>query len=388
MIRVGFVITANKASWLGGINYLRTLLTAVTRFGSGDIEPVLFVGHHFDPAARRLLPKVETHETSVLDPRRPGWILRGASIVLSRNDIPTVWLLRRHGIDVISHSGPLGRHPGFPSVSWIPDFQHVHLPEFFSPRELRSRDRQFHRLCDESERVIVSSEAALGDLVTFHTAVAAKARVLHFVVEPPVETGASRDELMARYGLESPFLHLPNQLWAHKNHRVVVEALGFLAREDVNVTIAATGAAEDYRRPGLHAELVGQVREHGVEGRFRLLGRVPYRDVVGLMRASDAVLNPSLFEGWSTTVEEAKSLGKRVVLSDIPVHREQAPAGAVYFPPRNPKALADVLRGVLSDRDAGGEMRRAERAKALMPMRRRDFALGYERIVRDALGAR
>ena len=106
------------------------------------------------------------------------------------------------------------------------------------------------------------------------------------------------------------------------------------------------------------------------------------------MRASDAVLNPSLFEGWSTTVEEAKSLGKRVVLSDIPVHREQAPAGAVYFPPRNPKALADVLRGVLSDRDAGGEMRRAERAKALMPMRRRDFALGYERIVRDALGAR
>jgi glycosyltransferase involved in cell wall biosynthesis len=42
------------------------------------------------------------------------------------------------------------------------------------------------------------------------------------------------------------------------------------------------------------------------------------------MRASTALINPSLFEGWSTTVEEAKSTGTPMILSDLGVHREQA----------------------------------------------------------------
>ena len=71
---------------------------------------------------------------------------------------------------------------------------------------------------------------------------------------------------------------------------------------------------------------------------FRPLGVVPYRDMLGLMRHAVAVINPSLFEGWSTSVEEAKSMGKAVVLSDIPVHREQAPGRGLFFDPRDPDA--------------------------------------------------
>jgi hypothetical protein len=36
------------------------------------------------------------------------------------------------------------------------------------------------------------------------------------------------------------------------------------------------------------------------------------------------------------TVEETKSIGKTIVLSDIPIHREQAPASALYFDPSTP----------------------------------------------------
>jgi glycosyltransferase involved in cell wall biosynthesis len=55
----------------------------------------------------------------------------------------------------------------------------------------------------------------------------------------------------------------------------------------------------------------------------RILGLINYVDVLFLMRSCVAVLNPSRFEGWSSTVEEAKSMGKRLILSSIPVHREQ-----------------------------------------------------------------
>jgi glycosyltransferase involved in cell wall biosynthesis len=53
-----------------------------------------------------------------------------------------------------------------------------------------------------------------------------------------------------------------------------------------------------------------------------------------------ALINPSLFEGWSTTVEEAKSLGKRIILSNIRVHLEQNPPGGLFFDPNDPNDLS------------------------------------------------
>ena len=75
---------------------------------------------------------------------------------------------------------------------------------------------------------------------------------------------------------------------------------------------------------------------------FRVLGVIPYKHVFSLIRFSQAVINPSLFEGWSTSVEESKAVGKTLILSDIPVHREQMPDG-IFFDPRNSCELADTI---------------------------------------------
>ncbi len=61
------------------------------------------------------------------------------------------------------------------------------------------------------------------------------------------------------------------------------------------------------------------------------------------MRASAATINPSLFEGWSTTVEEAKAIGAPMILSNLAVHREQAGERAIYFDPHDPADLADRI---------------------------------------------
>ena len=46
-------------------------------------------------------------------------------------------------------------------------------------------------------------------------------------------------------------------------------------------------------------------------------------DQLGLMRDSLAVVQPSLFEGWGTVVEDAKTLGVQVLCSDIEIHHEE-----------------------------------------------------------------
>src|SRR5205085_2664791 len=121
----------------------------------------------------------------------------------------------------------------------------------------------------------------------------------------------------------------------------------------------------------------------GLAPRARALGLIPHDDVLTLARGAVAVLNPSLSEGWSTTVEEAKTLGTPLVLSDLPVHREQAPHGSLFFDPRSPRDLARALErswaapprvrpSLESVRRAAGE--RQER-----------FAEGFHQVARETL---
>ena len=48
-------------------------------------------------------------------------------------------------------------------------------------------------------------------------------------------------------------------------------------------------------------------------------------------------------EGWSTTIEEAKALSTHMLLSDIPIHREQAP-DALFFNPHSVDSVATALK--------------------------------------------
>ena len=61
------------------------------------------------------------------------------------------------------------------------------------------------------------------------------------------------------------------------------------------------------------------------------------------MRRSIAVVQPSLFEGWSTLVEDARLLGKPMILSNLPVHLEQNPPYSAFFEVNSPEDLAKLL---------------------------------------------
>jgi hypothetical protein len=61
------------------------------------------------------------------------------------------------------------------------------------------------------------------------------------------------------------------------------------------------------------------------------------------MRQSIAVINPSFCEGWSTTVEEAKAIGARLLLSDLNIHREQTNGEAYFFDPFSTASIVGTL---------------------------------------------
>jgi glycosyltransferase involved in cell wall biosynthesis len=274
-----------------------------------------------------------------------------------------------------------------PLIAWIPDFQHVHLPQMFSPKELVQRDQAFHRVIDRADRIILSSQPAMDDLARFSPQGAVKGRVLNFVAHL-AEGVRDKDPgwVCPYYHLPERFVYLPNQFWAHKNHRLVLDAMEIVLPRIPELTIACTGNTNDWRNPFYFGELLAEVSARGLRDRFVVLGLVPHEHVFVLMRQCLCMLQPSLFEGWSTTVEEIKSLGKGAVISDIEVHRGQDPPQARFFDPQDAKALAGCLEEAWRKGQPGPDRDLEARAAAELPERSKRFGRQFLAVVREVVG--
>lgn len=142
-----------------------------------------------------------------------------------------------------------------------------------------------------------------------------------------------------------------------KGHRYLARALRRIveAVPKAQVAIAGDGA--------LRAEIAAVAREAGLEDHLRLIGT--RADVPALVRAADAFVFPSLWEGAAGAFVEAAALGAPVVASDIPALREMLPPDLVtYVRPGDPAALADGVVGTVADLPAARE--RAARAAELI----------------------
>jgi glycosyltransferase involved in cell wall biosynthesis len=382
-LRAVFSLAAMDDSWVGGLNYFRNLFFALADLPGASVEPTLALGQKTDAQHFQSFPKTAVIRTACLDRLHPAWVLRKSAERLFRRDIVFDAILRRNRVDAQSHVLGIRSRSSLPVTSWIADFQHMRLPEFFKPEELAHRDRVFRECIRFSDVVILGSEDARKDLEAFEPRGLAKARILRFVVKPPVaEQPPSRAELAEKYRIAGPYFHLPNQFWAHKNHIVVIEALRALKKRGETALVLATGNTKDRRQPEHFDKLMAKAREYAVEDQFRPLGLVPYSDLIGLMENSVALINPSRFEGWSTTVEESKSLGKRILLSNLPVHKEQNPPGGLFFDPGKPEELADRIVEALTDNQFDSVGLR-DHARQEFPVRYQEFGRAYCKMIEE-----
>ncbi|MBK9578053.1 MAG: glycosyltransferase [Fibrobacteres bacterium] len=252
-----------------------------------------------------------------------------------------------------------------PSGSWIPDFQHHHLPEFFSREELDERTRCFDRIAEKARCVVFSSRDALDDFRKFHPSAKASTRVLHFrsaLRLPPSDPVSKRMEM----GIGDDFILCSNQFWAHKDHATLFRAIGKLREKGIVVPLVCTGAPSDYRNNGHYQGLLELVENLGIASQVKMLGLVPREDQLALMRCARLLVQPSLFEGWSTVLEDIRCVGTPVVASDLGVHKEQSLENATYFQRRDPQALAQAIEEALSRWSPGPDARREAKAQSLL----------------------
>lgn len=266
-------------------------------------------------------------------------------------------------VDVLHHpvTVPVPRLAGTPTVTTIHDLQHHDLPALFSRAERAYRRWAYDGAARRADLVVTPSEHARGRIVELLGVEPARVRVIPHGINhdrfAPVP-GPRDAGLRARLRLPERFVLYPANLWPHKNHERLVRALAAVRDPDLHLVL--TGA--DYGRLG---ELVAVARAAGVAERVHHLGYVDEDDVPALLRAAEALVFPSLYEGFGSPPLEAMACGCPVASSTRASLGEILGEAALTFDAESVEAIAAAVERVTSDAALRERLRAAglERAR-------------------------
>jgi glycosyltransferase involved in cell wall biosynthesis len=235
--------------------------------------------------------------------------------------------------------------------------------------------------------VLVSSRSGADDLRKFYPTATAKTYIWRFASNLDSAAVAPADPRPA-FDLPERFLFAPNQFWKHKDHLTLFRAIAILRDRGIDAAVACTGRAIDVRHPAYMDELKAFIADNRLADHIRLLGVVTPDVLLNLFRYSLAVVQPSLFEGWSTVVEDTKALGRPIFLTGLPVHREQAtdagPGAPFHFyPPGDAEALADSITAAWPALTPGPDIQAEKAADIGRRFRAQISARAFVDIMRD-----
>jgi glycosyltransferase involved in cell wall biosynthesis len=232
-----------------------------------------------------------------------------------------------------------------PTVLSMHDIQHVHYPEFFSWDKRLSRTITYDLSARYAHCLQASSEFIKRDVLTHMS----PKRVEIIPEGVTIEDFTERQDisrLRERYNLPKRFLFFPAQLWLHKNHMTVLEALKEIEkREGLQIPLVMTGASFS-AAPGILKFISEQDMSY-----VHYLGKVPFEDMVALYQGCDFLISASLYESSSLPILEAAAAGAPMIASRIPSHEELGKRLQInLFAARDVADLVSVLLSLWDDK--------------------------------------
>ena len=353
-VRIGLVYTGGR-TWIGGENYIFNILQSLRNYKNtnrGDFAFQIVICYDdisLNDHVRATFEAADDFQYTeiVKDPLRRRdqaisilnlYIPRRLRFLQARQKVE---LLNSIGIDMLyPYDFSKTLPPSVQAIGWIPDFQPRVMPEYFSEHDLKVRYATEERIIKSANHIVFSSEDSIADYHRFFPRSCAKAHLFHFHTFIPKEIWAdSPVRIQEKYHLPDKFFICCNQFWQHKNHRELFKSIAKLARSLPEVFFVFTGHTHDHRMSSYFDDLCAEINMLSIRKNIAILGLIPRKDQLQLIRRSIGVIQPSLCEGWSTVIEDLRSLSKPSILSDLPVHIEQNPAKANFFDRGDPESL-------------------------------------------------
>ena len=232
---------------------------------------------------------------------------------------------------------PSGLAAKVPVVTTIHDLNAILFPETMKIANLIAHKLWFRSDLLNATKIVSNSEGTARRMKNLI------GRDADAIVRPGVnrafymEKGAGVDMIRQRYGLRRPYLICVGTLEPRKNLDQLL-----LAHRDANFGLAEPLELLLVGQRGWRNRSLMRQLDAGVAN-VRELGFVPDDDLPGLYVGAEALVMPSLYEGYGMPAAEARACGARVVVSNIPELHEAAGPDAIYVEP-NAGAIAEGIR--------------------------------------------
>jgi glycosyltransferase involved in cell wall biosynthesis len=132
---------------------------------------------------------------------------------------------------------------------------------------------------------------------------------------------------------------------------VILNAVRVLKNIGIKTKVIFTGKEYDYKNKRYFTILKKYIKAINIAEYISFLGFIKREEQIQIMDNSLCIIQPSLFEGWSTVVEDSKALNKYILVSDISIHREQIQKNCTFFDPKDYNDLANKMMQCLKNID-------------------------------------
>lgn len=341
-LKLGIIFNFNP-SWMGGIIYILNLIR-ILEFLDDDEKPGIIL--FYRPDLKRFVDQISYPYFQPVVWTFPG-VYKGfiKSWFYGRN-IFIKDIINQYELDGLYplHDYPVRTNCKTKLVSWIADLQQEYYPEFFTKRKILERTLRIKFILKNSNDLVVSSQAVANDFDRFFdTRKGIKIHIFHFASVIDDFSELDINELRKKLNIPDKYYIISNQFHKHKNHKVLLNALVRLKDHGSHVHMAMTGKFPDASHSPYMMELHSIINENNLHSQISLMGVISRNEQLLLMKHAQAVIQPSLFEGWSTVIEDAISLQVPVIASSLPVNIEQLGPDGNYFDPHDDERLAEIL---------------------------------------------
>ena len=343
-IKIAFPLIWNK-DWMGGYNYYRTLIDCIITDHSNSFEAIIFTYPKF---TKRYLQYFKKNNIKIiyLEELKPETRYREIlKNILTGRSTNILKKIKENEINVIiENSFYFGWRIGIPVIAWFPDFQHKDLKYYFKIDKFYKREVGFYLQLLSNRTILLSSYDAKKRFLTHYSLFKnANIKILNFTQK--IKQTKSTVLFNNKRDIPKDFFLISNQFYEHKNHKIILKAVHHIKiKYNITINIVLTGSKYSIdNNKKYFCEFISMSKELNISDQIIYLDLVSYDELIYLLINSKAYINPSLYEGWNSTVELAKNFHKKLILSNIKVHREQLGSKAAYFNPRNHQTLAKKI---------------------------------------------
>ena len=242
-------------------------------------------------------------------------------------------------------------------LATVHDVFHLAMPEYLSMPVRASARILFEVLQHKADKIICVSHFSARELVRLTRIPEEKIQVIYNGVDNSWFHVTPKDNPYNR-----PYLLFVGNVKPHKNLSALLKAFSML-KDKIDHDLVVVGKREGFLTPDNNLE--NAINNYNLHERVHFTGYIEDDLLKQYYVFADALVFPSLYEGFGLPPLEAMACGCPVIVSNAASLPEVCGDAALYFDPYRPEDIADKIMILLNDNALKAELKKKGKERAL-----------------------